>query len=81
MRNALIALSLLAASVARGQDDPKKFEDFKRDALKKEAGGAWKKIGWQKDMDAAIEKAKADTKPILAVLVVGEMAKKDAPEC
>jgi len=53
------------------------YDDFKRQAIKKEDEGAWKKIDWQKNIAVAMEKGK----PILAVLVVGEMGKKGAAEC
>jgi hypothetical protein len=49
--------------------------------MKREEEGRWKKIEWQKDMAAALEKAKAGGKPILVFLVVGERGQKGAPEC
>ena len=78
----LWAVSCLAGHVAVGQEvDKKKLAEFERAALKKEADGGWKKIDWAQDMEAALKKGKADSKPVLVVLVVGEKGKKGAAEC
>ena len=61
--------------------DEKKFEAFKRAALQKETTGAWKKIDWQPDIETALKKAGESKKPILAVLIVGHQAQKNAAEC
>lgn len=71
---AAAVLSLQAAS-----NDPK-FEEFKKEAFRKEAEGAWKKIEWRKDAAEAIEKS-GGGKPLLVVIVVGHMAKKGAKDC
>jgi hypothetical protein len=69
------------ASEGRQDEDKKKFEEFKKESLRKEDAGTFRKIAWQKDMAAALEKAQADGKPILVFLVVGHRAEKDAAEC
>lgn len=75
----LAVLALLAAFL---RQDDKAFDEFRRDALKREEEGKWKKIAWQKDMATALEKAKSDNnKPILVVLVVGLRGQKGAAEC
>ena len=68
-----LALFLLALAQA---DDPKA-----RELLRRESEGAWKKIEWQKDFEAAKAKAREGGKPILAILIVGHMAQKGAAEC
>jgi len=74
-------MNLLAlATCVLLQQDPK-LEAFKRDALKKEKEGAWKKIELQKDAAAALKKAGDEKKPILAIILVGHMAQQDAAEC
>jgi adenosyl cobinamide kinase/adenosyl cobinamide phosphate guanylyltransferase len=78
MRTIIAGLALAAVSAA--QED-KEFEEFRRKAQESEEAGKWKKIAWQKDLAAAIEKAKEESKPILVVLVVGKMGKKGAAEC
>ena len=62
------------------QADPK-FDEFKRDAFKREDEGAWKKIAWQKGIAEAQKKARTDGKPLLVVLIVGHLAQKGAAEC
>lgn len=81
-----VPLCLTLAVHALGQDpmagvDKGKLEEFKRTALEKEDEGQWKKIDWRKDMDAALKEAREKSKPLLAVLIVGHLAKKDAAEC
>lgn len=71
-------VGLFLAALLFAQDD---WSKFRSEAFRKEEQGAWKKIAWQKDMGAAFEKAKADGKPILVFLVVGERGQKNAPEC
>ena len=71
MMTNLLAVLVLAQS----------YEEFRRQAFKKEDEGAWKKIDWQKDVKTALEKGVATGKPILVALVVGEMGKKGAAEC
>ncbi len=74
---------LLAAFVVLAllQQEDKELTAFKREALKKYDEGAWKKIAWQADMPAALKKAQQDGRPVLAVIVVGNMGRKDAAEC
>ena len=74
-------LKIFALTLLLLQDDEKEFNKFRSESMKKEEKGEWKKIDWQKDMAAALEKAKADTKPILVFMVVGKMGKKGAAEC
>ena len=69
---------LVLAALLFAQDD---WSKFRTEAFKKEEQGTWKKINWQKDLATALEKAKADGKPILFFLVVGERGQKNAPEC
>jgi hypothetical protein len=57
------------------------LESFKKEALKKEKEGAWKKIELQKDAAGALRKAGDEKKPILAIILVGHMAQQDAAEC
>ena len=73
----LVLLPILFACQAA---DPK-FDEFKRDALKREDAGDWKKIAWQKNLEEAEKKARADGKPLLVVLIVGHLAQKGAAEC
>ncbi len=74
-------MNLLAlATCALFQQDAK-LEAFKKDALKKEKEGAWKKIELQKDAAAALKQAGDGKKPILAIILVGHMAQQDASEC
>ena len=81
----LTALFLLAwcggAAAQMDREEQKKFDAFKKQTLRKEKGGTWKKIRWQKDMDAALAAAQKSGKPILVVLLVGHRAQKGAAEC
>lgn len=74
-------MRILALSLFLLQDDDKEYRKFQHESMKKEEKGEWKKIDWVKDMAAALEKAKADSKPILVFMVVGKMGKKGAAEC
>ncbi len=76
-------IRLLAAFVVLAllQQEDKELAAFKRDALKQYAEGAWKKIVWQADIPAALTKAQKDGRPVLAVITVGHMGRKDAADC
>jgi uncharacterized protein YyaL (SSP411 family) len=74
----LTLLALLACCQSKADPD---LEAFKKEALKKEAEGTYNKIDWQKDAKTALEKARPDAKPVLVVIIVGQMGKKGAAEC
>jgi len=74
----LTTLVLLICCQAKADPD---LEAFKRDAIKKEAEGTYKKIDWQKDAKTALEKARPGAKPVLVVIIVGQMGQKGAAEC
>lgn len=77
----LAAILTLALAGAQDDDARKKFEELKKDILKKEAEGGWKKIAWEKDLAEARKKAAEGGKPLVVVLVVGHLAQKNAAEC
>jgi len=56
----------------------KGLEEIERQLLNKEAAGVWRNIDWSPDIDEAMTRAQAEKKPILVVLEVGPMAKKNA---
>jgi hypothetical protein len=61
--------------------DAKRFEAFRDHAFAREADRDWMKIAWQPDMDAGLEAARVQKKPILVVLVVGHRGERGVPEC
>jgi hypothetical protein len=74
-----IAIMLAVLSLLRQED--RELAEFKRETLKRESEGRWKKVAWQKDMAAALRKAQEGNKPVLAVIVVGHLGRKNAAEC
>jgi hypothetical protein len=56
-------------------------KEFCERALKNYREGAYKKIDWHKDGTAAARKARAESKPLLVVIVANRGARKGAADC
>jgi len=48
---------------------------------KREALCEWKRIHWESDLKSAQARAEAESKPLLVVLLVGELGKTDTARC
>ncbi len=61
--------------------DQVKYVEFEAGALKKETEGVWKRIGWQKDAESALKKARAEQKLLLVILIVNQLGGLDDDFC
>ena len=60
----------------------REFNKLEDAALKREATGKWKaKVDWKESAEVALTQARAENKPVLVLLVVGEWGQKNAPHC
>ena len=74
---------LLAASAALAQEpyDQVAERAYEEQVVEKRKEEAFKRIEWREGAKSARKDAQAGGKPILVFIVVGEMARKNAPDC
>lgn len=85
LASVLIFVAISYAALGVEFEDGKMSREFNKledAALKREATGKWKaKVDWKESAEVALTQARAENKPILVLLVVGEWGQKNAPHC
>ncbi len=78
-----VSVAILASSMCleAKANTPKDIERTKHELKLREQQGLWKQINWSPNLDTALAAGREQNKPILFVLVVGKLGKKNTAEC